>query len=360
MTGTTLLLFLLGAVLLVVGADLLVRGGARLAIAAGISPLVVGLTVVAYGTSAPETAVSVSSAFQGRVDIAFGNAVGSNIFNILLILGASAVVAPLVVARQLVRVDVPLMIGVCALVPVLGYDGRIGRLDGLLLAAGLVAYTVFSIRVSRRETAAAAERVAAPSGGAARKAVAVSLLLVLVGLLLLVQGARWLVAGASALAEAFGVSELVIGLTIVAAGTSLPEGATSIVAAMRGQRDIAVGNVVGSSIFNVLAVLGLAGLVSPGGVAVSPIALRFDVPVMIAAAVACLPIFASGHRIDRWEGALFLGYYVAYTLHVVLVASHSPALPLLTWAMLGFALPLTAITLAVMAWRAFGPARRRA
>jgi len=358
MISTTLLLFLLGAGLLVLGADLLVRGGARLATAAGISPLVVGFTVVAYGISAPEMAVSVNSALQGQVDIAFGNVVGSNIFNILLILGISALVAPLVVARQLVRVDVPLMIGVCALVPLLGFDGRIGRFDGLLLCAGLLAYSVFSIRISRREHAAIRERVSAPSDGDAWKAVAVSVLLVVVGLVLLVLGARWLVDGAVAFAQAFGVSELVIGLTIVAAGTSLPEGATSIVAALRGQRDIAVGNVVGSSIFNVLAVLGLAGLASPGGVAVSPVALRFDVPVMIAASVACLPIFARGHRIGRWEGALFLGYYVAYTLHLVLSANRSPVLPLFTWAMLGFALPLTAITLAVMAWRIFGCTRR--
>jgi cation:H+ antiporter len=350
---TSLLLFLLGAGLLVLGADLLVRGGARLATAAGVSPLVVGLTVVAYGTSAPEMAVSVGSAFAGQADIAFGNAVGSNIFNILMILGASALVAPLVVAGQLVRVDVPLMIGACALVPVLGFDGRIGRFDGLLLFAGLVAYTVFSIRLSRRERAGEDARAAASSGDAARKVVASSLLLVIAGLLLLVLGARWLVDAAVAFAQAFGVSELIIGLTIVAAGTSLPEGATSIVAALRGERDIAVGNVVGSSIFNVLAVLGLAGLVAPAGVAVSPVALRFDVPVMIAAAVACLPIFARGHLIGRWEGALFLGYYAAYTRYLILSADRSPALPLFTWAMAGFVLPLTALTLAVMAWRAF-------
>ncbi|HEY5790705.1 MAG TPA: calcium/sodium antiporter, partial [Gammaproteobacteria bacterium] len=289
-------LLLLGLLLLVAGAELLVRGAVRLAGAWGVSPLVVGLTVVAFGTSAPELAVSLSAAWRGQAgaDLALGNVVGSNIFNVLLILGLSAAITPLVVAQKLVRVDVPLMIGVSLLVLLLALDGAIGRGDGLLLFAGIVAYSVFAVVHGRREADAVAQQYAdaldgAPAGGPARH-----LGLVLVGLVLLVLGARWLVHGATGLARGFGVSELVIGLTVVAGGTSLPEVATSVVASLRGQRDIAVGNVVGSNLFNLLGVLGLSGLAAPDGLVVIDSVRGFDLPVMIAAAIACLPIYARG------------------------------------------------------------------
>ena len=351
MDPTVLGLFVLGRVLLVVGAELLVRGASRLAVRLGISPLVIGLTVVAYGTSTPELAVSVQAGLAGQADIAVGNVVGSNIFNVLFILGLSALVAPLVVSRQLVRLDVPLMIGVSVVLLVVALDGTINWFDGMLLTAGMVAYTVFAVRQSRKESAAVQREYAQEDGDAGRQGrrrLFAQIGLIVIGLALLVLGARWLVDGAVAIAKTFGVSELVIGLTIVAAGTSLPEVATSVVAALRGERDIAVGNVVGSNIYNILAIAGVAALVTPGGLDVAPAILRFDLPVMIAVALACLPIFATGHVIARWEGVLFLGYYTAYTLYLVLAATAHDALPAYSAAMIGFALPLTAVTLLVL------------
>ncbi|MDQ3605722.1 MAG: calcium/sodium antiporter [Gemmatimonadota bacterium] len=358
MSATDLLLLLLGLGFLVAGAELLVRGAARLAAAFGISSLVIGLTVVAFGTSAPELAVSVQSAFAGQADLALGNVVGSNIFNVLFILGVSALVTPLVVSRQLVRLDVPVMIGVSLLLPVLALDGRIGRLEGALLFAGILVYTGFLIRQSRRESAAAAparhEAAAMTPAPASRARDAA---LVLGGLVLLVVGSRWLVSGAVQIAAALGVSELVVGLTVIAAGTSLPELATSVMASIRGERDIAVGNVGGSNIFNILAVLGLSSIVAPNGVAVARTALAFDIPIMIAVAVACLPIFFSGYLIARWEGALFLAYYLTYTGYLVIHTADHPLLPGFRTAMVLFVIPLTAITLLVIGARAFARAR---
>lgn len=346
----TLVLFVIGLGLLVIGAEALVRGASRLAAAVGVSPLVIGLTVVAYGTSAPELAVSVQSAYAGQADIALGNVVGSNIFNVLFILGAAALITPLIVHGQLIRRDVPLMIGVSILLFLMGVDGRIGRIDGLLLFSGVVIYTIWSIIQSRRESRAvqaefAQEFGASPPEGP--KAVVTQLGYIAAGLVMLVLGSNWLVDGAVALAQAFGVSQLVVGLTIVAAGTSLPEVATSIVASFRGERDIAVGNVVGSNIFNILSVLGLAAAVSPSGITVAPAAVSFDIPVMLAVAVVCLPIFFTGGMIARWEGLLFLGYYAAYTLYLILSATGSEALPEFRTIMIFGVIPLTMLTLLI-------------
>ena len=347
MDGYVLLRFALGLVLLVAGAEALVRGASRLAALFGISRLVIGLTVVAAGTSSPELAVSLGAAFSGQSDLAVGNVVGSNIFNVLCILGLCALILPLRVSSQLVRTDVPVLVGVSLLLLVLAADGRIGRLDGLLLVGGLVAYTWYSIAEGRR-TAPAGEVVDAGGGVAAQG------LWVATGLFLLVVGARWLVDGAVAMARLMGVSELVVGLTIVAAGTSLPEVATSVVASLRGERDIAVGNVVGSNILNILGILGLTALVA-GGLPVAPSLQGFDLPVMVAVALACLPIFFSGHLINRSEGALFLGYYLAYTLYVVLAATRHDALPLFSGVMMAFVVPLTIVTLVVVVVRAARP-----
>jgi cation:H+ antiporter len=347
LTSTPVLL-LAGAVLLIAGAELLVKGASRLAGAAGISPLVIGLTVVAFGTSAPEFAVTAGAAWSGEADLALGNVVGSNIFNVLFILGLSALVTPLVVSQQLVRLDVPLTIGVSLLVAGLAFDGRIGRADGAVLFAGILAYTGFLIRHSRRESAALHAADTGASSDARPSPRAIDFLWLALGLALLALGARWLVAGAVAAAQAFGVSELVIGLTIVAAGTSLPEVATSVLASLRGERDIAVGNVVGSNLFNLLGVLGFGGLVSPAGIPVSPGALTFDIPVMIGATVVALPIFFTGYRIARWEGAVLLGFYAAYTGRLVMVASDHLIRPQFDVAMLYFVIPLTCLTLAVL------------
>jgi cation:H+ antiporter len=345
MTGA---LFLAGLVALVAGAELLVRGAARLAGALGISPLVIGLTVVAFGTSAPEIAVSVGAAASGKVDLAVGNVVGSNIFNVLFILGLSALITPLLVAQQLIRQEVPIMIGISALLFALAADGVIGRPESVALACGLIAYTVFLVRQSRAENAAAQARSGndAPRGAGART---LDVAFTIAGLALLVLGARWLVDAATAFARWFGVSELVIGLTIVAAGTSLPEVASSVVAALRGERDIAVGNVVGSNVFNILGCLGLAGLVAPQPLVVAPAVLAFDLPVMLAVAFACLPVFFTGARIARWEGVLLLGYYLAYVGYVVLKATEHDALPAFSGVMAGFVVPLTVVTLTIVA-----------
>lgn len=346
--------FIVGLLLLVAGAELLVRGASKLALSLGISPLVAGLTVVAFGTSAPELAVSVHSAWSDRVDIALGNVVGSNIFNALFILGVSAAIIPLLVHRQLIRQEVPVMIGASLLLWILAADGGISRWDGLLFVGFLFVYTFIVIRQSRHEAAAAREEDGESKYGDVRawdRHWGVQLLLVLVGLLFLVQGANWLVEAAVTVASKLGMSELVVGLTIVAAGTSLPEVATSILAAIRGERDIAVGNIVGSNIFNILAVLGISAIVAPGGLPVAPSLLAFDLPVMVAVAVACLPIFFTGHLIARWEGVLFLAYYAAYSTYLILDASGHDAQANFSLVMGGFVLPLTAITLSLLAWR---------
>ncbi len=353
----SLLWFVLGLIALVAGAELLVRGASRLALSFGISPLVVGLTVVAFGTSAPEMAVSVQSAWSGQVDIALGNVVGSNIFNVLVILGLSALITPLVVHQQVIRQEVPVMIGVSLLLWALALDGGIGRGEGLLLAGLVVAYTILLIRQSRRETAAVQAEVEAeyaesfdrPRPGW-RDHWGAQVLLILVGLALLLLGSRWLVEAAVEFARHLGVSELVIGLTIVAAGTSLPEVATSVMAAIRGERDIAVGNVVGSNIFNILSVLGFSAIVAPAELAVAPALLAVDLPVMVAVAVACLPVFFTGARVARWEGLLFLLLYAAYSGYLVLRAGGHAALGDYGAAML-LTLPLVGLTLAILAWR---------
>lgn len=350
MDTVTLVLFVLGLILLVVGADWLVKGAAQIATLAGVSSLVIGLTVVAFGTSAPELAVSVNSAMQGNSDIALGNVVGSNIFNVLFILGLSAIIVPLTVHQQLVRLDVPIMILVSVLVWVFGLNNRIDRWEGVLLFAGIVVYTVFLIRQSRREQVEIIEEYE-EEFGKEKPNLWKSVVFILLGLAMLVVGSKWLVDGAVMIARLFGVSELIIGLTIVAVGTSLPEVATSIVAAIRGERDIAVGNVVGSNLFNILSVLGLSSVVRP--IAIAPAALAFDIPVMIAIAVACLPVFFSGFTITRWNGWLFLLYYVAYVVFLIFDATHSAALPEYRVIMLEFAIPITSVALILVAYRSF-------
>jgi cation:H+ antiporter len=338
-----LVLLVVGLAVLTVGAEALVRGASRIAARLGIPSLIIGLTVVAFGTSAPELAVSIGAAFSGQADIALGNVVGSNIFNVLFILGLSALIVPLAIASQLIRTDVPLMIGASVLVLLFALDGAIGRGEGLILFIGLLLYIGFQIRQGRRERQDNGASEAPPAGRGW-----VDALLVAAGLVLLVAGARVLVASAVAIAQSLGVSELLIGLTIVAAGTSLPEVATSVVASLRGERDIAVGNVIGSNVFNLLGVLGLSAAVAPAGIPIAPEALRFDLPVMIAVAVACLPIFVTGREIARWEGGLFLAYYFAYTVYLIMAASHHAALGVYGDAMLWFVLPLTAVTLLLL------------
>jgi cation:H+ antiporter len=349
-----ILLFLAGLLLLILGAESLVRGASRLAAALGISPLVIGLTVVAFGTSAPELAVGIKAAVASQAQLGLGNVIGSNIFNILFILGLSALIAPLLVSQKLIRQDVPLMLALSVLVLILGLDGTLGRADGAVLFLGLLAYIGFLVRQSRKESRSVRNEYAGELGvdGTVSKNWVRNTGLILGGLALLTLGSRWLVDSAEAMARHLGVSELVIGLTIVAAGTSLPEVVTSIVASVRGERDIAVGNVVGSNLFNIMGVLGLSSIVAPNGIDVSAAVLRFDLPVMIAVAFVCLPIFFTGGIISRREGIVLIGYYAVYTLYLFLAAAHHAALPLFSATMLCFVIPLTVTTLAGLTLRA--------
>lgn len=322
MTVWSLIQFIFGFALLIGGAEFLVRGASRLAITVGVSPLVVGLTVVAYGTSAPEIAVSAAASLAGKPDLTLGNVVGSNICNVLLVLGSAALLTPIAVDRRLVRQEVPMMIGVSVLVLWMAWSGgAIGRVESSLLLFGALVYTVFTAVQGRRGRAPDLESVAGPARGAVARSVTVQLLLIVVGLAGLVVGSDWLVQGATEIARMFGASELVIGLTVVAIGTSLPEVATSVVAAIRGERDLAVGNVVGSNLLNLLAVLGVAGAVGGVAIPVPAEALAFDLPVMVAVAFVCLPVMWTGARIERWEGILLLAYYVAYLTFLVRAAT---------------------------------------
>lgn len=362
MSPTVLGLFVAGLVLLLLGAELLVRGASRLATALGISPLVIGLTVVAWGTGSPELAVGVKAALAGQPDLAVGNVVGSNIANVLLVLGFAALIVPLKVSQRVVRLDVPLMIGASVLTLLLALDGRLGAFDGALFVALLIAYTWWTIRASRRERRAIVaeyerefgsdDEIPDPRG---RWPLFVTYSLFIGGgLVLLVKGSDWLVEGASAIAVVLGFSELTIGLTIVALGTSLPELATSAVAGMRGERDIAVGNAVGSNIFNLLAVLGVTALVADGGLPVAATALSVDIPIMIAVAIACLPVFFSGYVIDRWNGALFIALYAGYMAYLVMQGVQHAAVSGFSYIMLAFVIPLVSFTLvllAVQSWR---------
>ncbi len=319
-----------GLAALTVGAEVLVRGASQLAVRIGISPLVVGLTVVAFGTSAPEFVVSMGAALKGEADVAIGNVVGSNICNILLILGVSAIIVALPVSKQLLRFDLPIMILVSAIVWGMCYDKSLSRIEGAGLALGIVIYTVWNVMASRWKTkreAAALEAQAIADGETVEEVVhsgwwgvILNSILIGVGLVFLATGADWFIDSAVTLALSLGVSQLVIGLTLVAVGTSLPEIFTSIIAAIRGQQDIAVGNVVGSNIFNILCVLGFSSVASTTGIAVSGDALTRDFPVMFAVALICIPVFVTGHRISRGEGFLFLMGYIGYTSYLIYTA----------------------------------------
>lgn len=349
----TAFLLLAGLVGLAAGGDLLVRGATGLSLGLRVPPLVVGLTVVAYGTSAPEAAVTVTAALEGGGDVGLGNVVGSGLFNVLVVLGISALVAPLTVSRQVIRTEVPIMIGTTALFWLLCLDGALGRADGVLLVTLMFSYTGYTVWAGRRNQPSVAEALEGRPASAADWAIRIGF--VLAGLVLLVLGSTWLVEGALVTARRLGISELILGLTVVAAGTSLPEVAASVVASLRGQREIAVGNVIGSNIFNVLFAVGSAALFSPQALAVPPAMIAFDLPLLVAVQVACLPIFFRFARIERWEGALFLAGYGAYLAYIILDASGHDALEGFTTIMVEFVLPFVAVTLIVLGvqgWRA--------
>ncbi len=349
MSLTIVLMFIGGLVALVLGAGWLVRGAAKLALSFGISPLVVGLTVVAFGTSAPELAVSAGAVLDGKVDIAIGNVVGSNILNVLLILGASAVITPLVVHLQLIRQEVPIMIAASVALLLMMLDGVVATWESALLVGAMVIYTVFLVWQSRRQSASADAEFEGEVdlNSTWDRHWSVQLGLILLGLVALVTGSHFLVEAAVTTAKQWGVSDVVIALTIVALGTSLPEIATSVTAALKGQRDMAVGNVVGSNTFNILGCLGISGMLSTSGLVVAESVIHFDAWVMLAVALACLPIFITGREIARWEGVVFLLYYAAYTAYLILASQAHDALQQFSAVMLYFVVPLTVITMAV-------------
>jgi cation:H+ antiporter len=350
---SVIFLFFAGLILLIAGGEALVRGSSKIASLLGISPLVVGLTVVAFGTSSPELAVSISSALNGQPDLVIGNVVGSNIFNILIVLGMSAVITPLVVAQKLIKIEIPLLIAISLMLIVFSSDRLIGRFEGIFMTSGVILYSFFLIRESRKESREIQDEYEKEFKEKRRNTATwvLNSFFIVIGLVLLVFGSSLLVDSAVSISRYFGLSELVIGLTVIAAGTSLPEVAASVIAAIKGERDIAVGNVIGSCIFNLLAVLGITTLISP--IDVSDAAVTFDIPVMTAVTVASLPILFSGYLINRWEGALFLFYYAAYTVYLILDASGHDSLGAYSSIMMLFVIPLTIITIAVIFVRSF-------
>ncbi len=355
----TALQIVAGLALLVGGGEVLVRGASNLAAIIGMSPLVVGLTVVSFATSAPEFAVTMRAVLSGSPGLAVGNVVGSNIANILLVLGVAAIITPLTVKSRVVRFDVPVMIGLSLLATALALNGVIARWQGGLLVLCLIGYVWWTVRISRGDPEGEKEKLdpswtagdvrGAPESERSGRNVLGSVMFVVVGVALLVVGANSLVAGATTVATSFGLSDLVIGLTIVAIGTSLPELATGVIAAIRGERDLAVGNAVGSNIFNLGAVLGLAAILSPDGIVIPQGAQNLDFLLMTGVAILLLPVVYTGYAVGRWEGILFVAYYVAYTVYLLLMSSEHQSLQPYSTVMLAFVIPLTFIFLIVLA-----------
>lgn len=310
----SLLYLLVGLVLLYFGAEGLVRGSSSLALRLGLSPLVVGLTVVAFGTSSPELVVSLKAALSGQGAISVGNVVGSNICNIGLILGLSALITPIATSSQIVRIDIPIMIGVTVVSLAFLGDSTVGFMEGAIFFGLLIVYVIFSIRLARVSKGDALDQEFSEEVRVSKRGTALDVLMVIGGLALLVFGARFLVDGAVIIARAFGWSEALIGLTIVAIGTSLPELATSLLAAIKKEADIAVGNIVGSNIFNILGILGISSMSTPldaSGIS------RLDLGVMTAFALVLWPFARRHHRICRWEASVLLLGYAAYVWWLV-------------------------------------------
>lgn len=314
-----------GLVVIVVGAELLLRGATRIAAMLGVKPILIGLTIVAVGTSAPELAVGLTAVSEDRGALAVGNIAGTNIFNVLFILGLSAVIRPLPLQLQSIRLDVPAMIGSAVVLFLMALDGVLTRTEGLVLIAAALAYTAALIHLSRSESAEMKQEFAeefSPEALRAGRGLARGVLnasLLLVGIALTILGADLMVAGAIDLARTFAVSDAVIGLTIVAIGTSAPELATTVVATVKDDRDVAIGNIIGSSISNILVILGITCVAAPRGVDVGHDVLRIDVPLAAAVAIACWPVFRSDRMVSRREGIAFVAAYVVYLAILIFV-----------------------------------------
>lgn len=348
--STTLLI--LGLLMLAFGGDLLVRGSAALADRTGVSRMLIGLTVISIGTSAPEFAISAYASWLGKTDIALGNVIGSNIFNILFAMGFAAIISNLYIQRKTNMIDVPIMLAISILAYVMSFTGVINRWHGLTLFAIFIAFNVFLIMYERKhpqEAAAVAEDAAAILAN--KRSIPKIIIFIIAGLGLLAIGSKVLVEGAADLARLMHLSELIISLTIIAIGTSLPEAITAIIAAMHRETDMAVGNIIGSNIANISGVLGLSALLAPDGIPVSASVLEFDFPVMLASSFACLPIFYIGHKVSRSEGIVLFAYYLLFLAYIVLRAINHPSISLLSDAMLFFCIPLTILTLGILVYR---------
>jgi len=307
-----ILLILLGVLLLYAGGELLVRNATKLAALWGLSPLVIGLTIVAFGTSSPELAASLIAALQDSPEIAIGNVVGSNIANVGLILGLTALIYPLRTQASVIRREVPIMVGAALLVPLSLLDGTVSRLEGAIGVLLLAGFTYMLIRTDEKPEVT--QEYEAEYTSSETPSPWLAGLGIVVGLALLVGGAQSLVSGATAIARALGVPELVIGLTLVAVGTSLPELATSLIAALKKESEIALGNIVGSNIFNVLGILGVTALVRPINVPLQ--AVGIDVIVMIGFSLVLIPFLLTGLRLGRLEGAIFIALYATYVVYL--------------------------------------------
>ncbi len=365
----TVISFVGGLIGLLVSGHFVVGAASKIGARFGLTPMVIGLTIVAAGTSAPELAVVFQSIAAEDTELAVGSIIGSNIANVLLVLGLTAAMGTIRVAARVVRVDVPVMIAASAALLVLSLDERLSRPDGILLVAGLVAFVVWTLRTAPR-----AEVEAAPNGestadgspveaadgthdagdrsiGLSGRGFVAQVGLLIGGIAGLALAARYVVSGAEGIAVSLGVPELIVGLTIVAIGTSTPEIVTTLIAAMNGERDLAVGNAVGSNIFNILLVLGSSTVIAPDGIAISRDALTLDLPILLAAAVACVPVVFWDNKLDRWEGGVFVAYYVAYLIFLVLDATGNRASDPFALVMLAFVMPLTALTVLVVVLR---------
>jgi cation:H+ antiporter len=317
-------LLIVGLVLLTVGADWFVKGASRIATTLGIPPLIIGLTLVAFGTSAPELAVSLKGVFSGETDVTIGNVVGSNILNVLLILGLASVITPLAVKRSLARVDVPFLIAVSGLMWYFCSDLMVTMVEGIILFSLLNAYLLFLYFSNKgKKNTDFLHEIQLDNQEFEQEKVhphwAKNLVYILVGITMLVFGSDLMVNNAISIAKVLDMSTLLISLTIVAIGTSLPEIATSVIAALRGEGDIAVGNIIGSNLFNILLVLGLSATIAPSGIGLDQQAINFDIPVMFGVALLCLPFFLSKGDLSKKEGAIFLSYYVVYTAGLIAI-----------------------------------------
>lgn len=351
----TIVLFIAGLLALIAGAELFLKAVDHFGLKWGISPLIMGLTVVAFATGAPELAISIKAAASGSADLVLGNIVGSNIANILLILGITSLIAPINITRRIIKVDVPIVIAVSVLLFILAFDGKLTTLDGVILLAGFFAYSAYTyIHIQRSkedeteqifEYEKSIDELAKGSwfyiknGG-----------MLLIGLAFIVAGSNWMVDSAVTIATVLGLSELVIGLTIVSIGTSLPEVATSLSAARKGNADIAVANVLGSNLYNVLLTLGLTLIIAPNVLDVSMDAINLDIPFMIAVSIACIPIFVAGFNLTRADGAIFLFYYLSYLAYLVLNAVSSSFVPMIQLTMVWVVVPATVV---YMIWRIY-------